>query len=50
MRAAVLTADQEPPETQDVDRPDPDPDGVVAGVVAMTDYETVGIPVVDQFA
>lgn len=34
MRAAVLTEYQEPLAIQDVDRPDPDPDGVVAEVEA----------------
>jgi len=34
MRAAVLTAYQEPLAIQEVDRPDPDPDGVVAEVKA----------------
>ncbi|MFB6360886.1 MAG: alcohol dehydrogenase, partial [Halobacteriales archaeon] len=34
MRAAVLTEYQEPLEIQDVDRPDPEPHGVVAEVEA----------------
>jgi alcohol dehydrogenase/NADPH2:quinone reductase len=34
MRAAVLTAYQEPLEIKDVDRPDPEPNGVVAEVEA----------------
>ena len=34
MRAAVLTEYQEPLEIKDVDRPDPEPNGVVAEVEA----------------